>query len=275
MGDWSAIGAGNRNSTEGEDTGNTSGTLLANGGVANAKGSYTQVVASTPFAAQGFLLTAYGNSNQSCLLDVAVGAAAAEQVIISNFLVAFCANSPTGVFFPVPVPAASRMAMRTQAVYASQNQYGQVTLLSQGFLPGAPLSRVETWGADTSDSGGTNIEPGGTPDTKGAYSQLVASTTFDVRALVIVIGGGVQRYHPSYRWLVDIAVGAAASEEIILSDIGFCGEAAANFYGDILPKTVGPLPVHIPAGTRVAARAQCNDLNAAYRVFDIAIYGIG
>ena len=273
MGDWSAIGAGNRYSTEGEDSANTRGTLLANGGVANAKGNYTQIIASTPFDAQGFLLTAYANSNQDCLLDVAVGAAT-EQVIVPNFLLSFCMNNPTGVYFPIPIPASTRVTMRTQSGYASQNQYGQITLLSQGFLPGAPLGRVEAWGADTTDSGGTSVDPGGTAHTKGLYSQLIASTAFDVRAVIIVIGGGGTRYRPTYRWLVDIAVGAA-TEQIILPDIGFGAEGASNFYGDIQPKTVGPLPVHIPAGTRVAARAQCNDLNAAYRVFDIAIYGIG
>lgn len=274
MGDWPGIGAGNRSSTEGENTATTRGATVTAGGSAHTKGSYTQLVASSPFDAQGFLLNVYNNTRAYYLLDVAVGAATSEQVILPNFFHSFDFYQPSAVYFPIPIPAGSRVAVRNQSSTGSAVQYAEVTLLSQGFLPGSSLGRVEAWGADTSDSAGATVDPGAVAHTKGAYTQLIASTAFDVRAIVIDIGA-TSIYRAGYYWLMDVALGAAASEQIILPDIMLAGTVAASLYGDILPKTIGPLPVHIPAGTRVAIRAQAFDTNATYRVFDAVIYGIG
>jgi len=41
------------------------------------------------------------------------------------------------------------------------------------------------------------------------------------------------------------------------------------------PPVLGPFPVAIPSGSRIAARAQCNISDATDRLFDVAVYGVG
>lgn len=90
-----------------------------------------------------------------------------------------------------------------------------------------------------------------TPNTKGSWVQIDASTAQDVVGLWIgsLITIGISATDTSM--LLDIGIGAAASEAVVVSNIpvgGLAGGAttARMFY----------LPIHIPAGTRIAGRIQ-------------------
>jgi hypothetical protein len=59
---------------------------------------------------------------------------------------------------------------------------------------------------------------------------------------------------------------------VVLPNIGFTMQFATNACWS--PNTVGPLPVDIPAGTRIAARMQASITDATDRLMDVIVYGI-
>jgi hypothetical protein len=83
-------------------------------------------------------------------------------------------------------------------------------------------------------------------------------------------GGGDASRAAITRWYIDLAIGAGGSEQIIMSNfLATCGT------GVDMPFITGGflLPFFIPAGTRIAARAQCNVNTAGDRTFDMNLWG--
>lgn len=274
MSGWAAI-EGQRVSAQGIAAANSRGTTLTGSATVNTKGSYSEIVSSTPIDAIGFFV----NVNDIIavadnLVDLAIGGAGSEQVILENMTV----SSGTGTtyrgqpwFFPVPIPAGTRLAGRVQSTSASLTVRIAVYLLAQGFLPSEPLSRITTYGAAAADSGGTSIDPGGTANTKGAWSQIVASTTNPITALMLGIGNQVNNVRTGAEWLIDIGVGGAGSEQVIVPNF----HAKAVTTDDTVCPTCTPLfYVSVPAGSRLAVRAQSDNTDATDRLFDAILYGV-
>jgi hypothetical protein len=89
--------------------------------------------------------------------------------------------------------------------------------------------------------------------TKGAYAEVIASTSAAGTMLVLIFSG-VQTSNANTATLVDIATGAAGSETIIIPNIAI-GGSAQSAVRDIAGVAL-TLPVNIPAGTRLSARIQ-------------------
>ena len=87
----------------------------------------------------------------------------------------------------------------------------------------------------------------GTANVKGSYSQLTASCN-EVSYLIVMVNKG-SATATDYQ-LVDIAIGGAGSEQIILPNLRSSQTSSA---GHLVPCLYG-YPVKIPAGTRIAAR---------------------
>jgi hypothetical protein len=121
---------------------------------------------------------------------------------------------------------------------------------------------TETIGIDTTASRGTLVTAGNS-DAKGSYAEVAASTSFDYAGIVVAPGFN----SALARYAIDIAVGAEASEQVILPDF-LIGE---NTLGPYHPMFV---PVGIPAGSRLAVRAQ-NSLAAGTNTLRFTGIGIG
>lgn len=107
----------------------------------------------------------------------------------------------------------------------------------------------ETIGADTGATGGTTVTGSVTAHTKGAWAQLVASSAAAASWIEVIIGFpsvGAQQY------MVDIGVGGAGSEAVLLPNLHFEGISADSGTAHYI------FPVAIAAGTRVSARCQSN-----------------
>lgn len=267
---------GQRVEEGGADAATSQGATITANASADTKGTYTQLIASTAFASTSIMV--YGaevpTANTDFLLDIAIGAAASEVVILSNLY--FGAGQGSVIYgnpfiFPIAIPAGTRISARVQSDTGSETITVNVHLIGQGFLPAQPLSIVDTYGANTADTGGVSVDSGSSADTKGAYSEVVASTTRDMREFTVAIGNQVNGIRASYVWLFDIAIGAAASEVIIVPDIAL----ACSSTSDILFPHNIRVPLRIPAGTRIAARSQCSGTNSADRLFDVFVYGVG
>lgn len=265
---------GTRLETEGALTASSQTATVASNAAANTKGVYTEMVASSGFDAKGFILIGRTNTanNRDWLLDIAFGAAASEVDKVSNLL--YCAagsdNPPLVVYLPIPIPAGTRISMRGQSSTGAQNIQTEIILIANNLSIPLSVQRIETNGANTADSGAQQLDPGATANTKGAYAQLTASSGFVYRYVVVIIGNQAQSTRTAITWLVDIATGAAASEQVIISNIACrCPLANVNLYSCFV------IPVEIPAGSRIAARCQASANTATNRLIDCEVIGIG
>lgn len=267
---------GQRVENAGANTAVSRGTTITSG-AAHTKGStYTTLIASTAFDASAiWIMLDDCPAGNDFLIDIAIGAASSEVIICSNLYGGTSTGSlvyGANYFVPIKITAGTRVSARCQATGASQAIRVSALLFAQGFLPGQPLSLVTTYGDATADSGGTSIDPGGTANTKPAtFTEIVASTTYPIRALIVAFGNQANAVRTSASWLVDVAIGAASSEQIIFPNIVLNASSSPD---TVLPQTTPPLPVNIPAGTRLSARAQCDIIDATDRLFDVIIYGV-
>jgi len=271
MGEWS-ISSDARLVTVGQTAASSTGTTVT-AGTANVKGVWAQISAATPVNASGVIvMLASLSANGDYLIDIGIGAAGFESVLIRNILYCRRADDACAHFrFDVGVPAGSRLVARAQSTASSPTVVVAAMLLSYGFPGLSHLGLVLDYGTAVADSGGTGVDPGATLNTKNSWAELVAATSWPIRALVMAIGNQNNSARTTATWLLDIAVGAAGQEHAIIPDIIL----SANSSGDLMqPPVLGPFPVAIPSGSRIAARAQCSISDATDRLFDVAVYGV-
>ena len=274
MADWPLLADNQFVRAAGENAAASTGTSLTCG-VANTKGAWVELEAATEQDASWALVRIVDPSagTHDYLVDIGIGAAAAETVVIPNVLLCYRSGGAEAHAFlvPVAIPAGSRVAARAQSSAVSPTLKVEVMLFGGGFKQSSAPALVTVYGVDLTDSGGTPIDPGGVAHTKGAYSEIAAATAQDANWLVLGVGNQRNAGRTLAHWLVDIAVGAAGSERIIVPDLLIQAGTTTPLIG---PTTI-PLPVFVPAGSRLAVRAQCSIIDATDRTFDAIIWGAG
>ncbi len=272
MPDFSLLGGANRTEEGGADATDSGGVTITSSASTHTKGAYGQLIASTGFNAYGIYVMHSRVDAGEYLIDVAVGGAGSEQVklpnLMSNGTKTFMGSA---FFFPVHIAAGSRVSARAQSNGSSKTVDVTVLLVGTPFPNPSALGRVTAYGINTADTGAVGVDPGGTANTKGSYAEIDASIANSIRLIYIAFGVQNNGVRTSAFQLLDIAVGAAASEQIIIPDLFVLQNAGDD---RLVPSPIGPLPVNIPAGTRVAARAQSSIIDASDRLFDVAIYGV-
>lgn len=247
-------------------TASSDATAVAGSATANVKGAWVEVSASWP----GYGGVAFTGqlSFYDHLFDIAVGALGSEVVIAENLYLGHGSTMRLMPLYtlPISINAGERVSVRVQAGFAS--------LVPNVFVYSAPvqkvLGRCTTYGADTADSGGVSVDPGSTANTKGAWHEIAASTTNDIKALILTLGNAGDSSRTTCKFLVDVGIGAAGSEQVIISNYG---AAARSEHDCVLPQVSQLIDVSIPAGSRIAVRAQCDITTAGDRLFDAIIYG--
>lgn len=255
-----------------EQAQNSRGTGIAPGGVANTKGNYGELISSTPFDAHGVLIHLEGPMDVSsrALADISIGPLGSEQIILTNLHVdATNRNVAASFHFPIGIPEKTRISARVQHNGTAAHVRLAGHLYSSGFADFSPLSKVVTYGADTTDSGGATIDPGAVAGTKGAWTGVATNTTSHISQLLMAIGSGANGTRSNTSWLVDVGIGPAGQETLLEENIPLVFNG-----GYIQPKIIGPKPVSIPNGTRVSIRASCTNTDATDRLFDIVLYGV-
>ncbi len=121
------------------------------------------------------------------------------------------------------------------------------------------------------DTGGTQFDPGAVANTKGAWAELDPSIANEIRMMMIALGQNDLTATSKAFYLVDIGVGAAGSEQVIIADY----PVARDSSGDRpQPQLTPPIPVNIPAGSRLAVRAQCSLTTPNNRELEMIVYGV-
>lgn len=99
----------------GTSAGDSGGTGITSGN--GSKSAYVEIIGSTTKRYYGLIIATSGQSGLPAgtyiLIDVAVGAGAAEQIIIPNYGCQLAGGTPNpSCFFPVDIPAGTRLAVR-------------------------------------------------------------------------------------------------------------------------------------------------------------------
>jgi len=95
----------------------------------------------------------------------------------------------------------------------------------------------------------------GTTNTKGAWVEIVSSCPSGVNEIIVTMQGADGASSTHLTWLLDVGIGAAGSEVVLIPDIHHHSYDTAS--GNAVYSR-SQFPAAIPAGTRIAIRAQCS-----------------
>lgn len=254
------------------------GTTVSSSVSANTKGSWVQLISSLPADAVYVTVFVSGfdlNNSNFGAVDIGVGASGSEIPIINN-LIFMGGRSLASVFtaqvytFPLSVPAGTRISARTQTNNGNDGLFVNCVFHDGSLTQIEGCAGVDAIGFLSASTTGTVIDPGATASTKGAYTQLVASTSRDYLGFFWNINGAGQTASDYSSGFVDIAIGASGSEQIIMPDCFYCVDGSIGFTsGD-----GGFIPIQIPAGSRIAARSSNFNNVATSRVIGLTLYGV-
>ena len=200
------------------DNAGSGGAAVTAGGSANTLGAWTEVIASTPFDAVGVLVMVDAGQSSSLVLNTLVnigrGAASSEQVLIPNLMAGhadgwFASNMEQSYFFPLFIPAGTRLSAQAQSVNASRAVEVGIWLVGGSRVPGRwHGNRVTAYGADTANSTGTTVTQGTSPSWSSAV-QIAASTANPIRALQMGFDLGADTTAANRRFIGRVGVGSS------------------------------------------------------------------
>jgi hypothetical protein len=238
--------------------------------------TYTTLIATTSYKAYGIFVgchaTSTASTRESFLVDIAIGAASSEVVIIPNLLAGNQAASSTTsgmgsyYYFPIIIPANVRISATCQSDTAADTVFVDVHLV-QHAIPGAWYgSRVTAYGADTATSTGVSMSPGNS--TYATDVNLSASTTNPIKYLQIGTDIYTNSAGATQRGLMRITAGTS----ILAQDLPYCEVTTlettqfthANFI-------LSQMRFNIPAGVALKISAM---RNAAAASRGWAAYGV-
>ena len=236
----------------------------------DVKGAWVEIVASTSAAANMMYLTlsdtGQSSLNTGVLLDIGIGSAGSESVVIENIPCGWTGSVNSAITlhqFPIAIPAGTRISARCQAFIASDTVNVRINLASlpDFFAHGS----VTTIGAATTDSRGTNLPSNDT------YVELIASTSQQYRAIVMIpcLGSTTNPAVAGETSLYTLGIGAAGSEVAVMT------MNATSTTGELLfvaldTRNMIYAPANpIPQGIRIAVK---QSIGRNYR--DVIIYGV-
>lgn len=255
----------------GVDTANSSANTFTSG--TSSEGSWSELVTATAFDVNHIIIQIDHDSGgvEEFLLDLGVGGAGVEQPLVTDMPLSGRQDNyhnPLIYSFPLHIPEGTRVAIRGQGTN-SNSLKAVARLFGNGFDGRQGCSEAFGIGINSSTFRGQVMEPGGVANTKGAYVELTPSLADDINGFAVAIGNNDNAIiNANTNQLVDIAVGGAGSEEIIVSNHWFRTSTAENR---------APVPfydIRIPAGTRIAARMQSTNTDATDRLKTIALVGV-
>jgi hypothetical protein len=260
---------------------NSRGTGITPNATAHTKGSWTELIsAAQNLHGAAWVMVTFGETTVAAatyFVDIGIGAAASEQVIIPNLYQQYAATIQPGTksyLLPLSIPAGVRVAARCQTNATSGNVvFTQIHLISATMMSSVGAGQVEACGAVTATTLGTSIDPGGTANTDATpWVQLIASTGFSYRWLCVEAGNATDlAYGATFGSLLDIGTGAASSEVSIIDDLYMISSSGV----DAPLGAHWSFPVNIPQGSRISARHRTSSITAGDRVLEVIAWGCG
>lgn len=249
----------------------STGTLLTAHASANTKGAWVALGTLDIDAISLILRVGVNSGAIDALIDLAVGQSSDEQIVQPNILYTTPAVGCEVSAFRLPhlltrgLPVWARMQANTGGASLRTVAYAVAGPVAYG------LPRHATWGADTSDSGGTSYDPGTSAHPNlGPWVQMVSAAPFHVKALALGIGNGGDYARSTATWHWRFGVGPA-NDEIQIAEL----DASVDQIRDApVPGFLGWFSVNIPKGSRLSVASSCS-ITGADRVVDVVLYGAG
>lgn len=245
MSDWAV----NRNSGATADVPTLPSTYnsgITGGGSGNTKGSWTEAKSAVPFDVLGIIATFQSQPSAYQVLDIAIGAGGSEQIVVPNWPLSQALSGTHAnncQYIPIFIPAGSRVALRSQG--SSGSAFATFKLV---FVAGAygGIQPPQRWKDYTQIAGapyGIATTPGS--GSKGSYAELASASEFTSKWLSLSVMGATSPEDIN----IDLAIGAASSEQVIIPDLYYSIENLGVQW---------VFPFTIPGGFRIASRAKTN-----------------
>ena len=235
---------------------------------ANTKGVWYTQDPSTDYACDGLIVSFGSFGTVNLLGDIAVGAAAAETIIIPNMITSGNGHS-THIYVPIHIPAGSRVAGRVAASTGSTSGYFSVMGVTSHLWSSPTGGRVVDLATVSANSRGTALDGGAVYNTYPAsFTTIVASTTDRISAICMVAAGNNNAAPANATSMVQVAIGAASSEVVLAEVPGLTTSALMPSFAPFW------LPADIPAGSRISARLKIQTTDATDRVIQFGLYGL-
>ncbi len=203
-------------------------------------------------------------------IDIGIGAESSERVILPLPRPDYGGDIDVTRVLTVPITirAGERVSIRPESAAAVD-----VLINLSGSMN--PLVRTDLRRADkigvVSQSAFVAPDPGGTADTKGLYSQLVASTSNEYKSIVVMFANMNNGDTTDTDSIFDLAIGADGSEVIIIPDM-WCRRIGRLVRAD---GALRSFDIRIPAGVRLSARcASDNNTGGVRDLTGIALIGL-
>jgi hypothetical protein len=256
---------------------NVEGTDLTSG-LANTKGAYVELLSAANNTSNStsievvLQMNVSGTVTAQLLIDIAIGGAGSEEVIIPN-LWYYSDNSllhnVDTAYFPINIPEGVRISARMQSDLASVIAPLHINLTNSGFQQPASLSEVVDIGTDTSITGAVLVARSTTPGVFGSWVEIIASTVDEYSGFLVCAHRAADSWANTLALAYDVGVGSAGNEEIIM-ELSYATQGATETgHGMVTPYK----PINIAKGSRLAIRAVGNANNSDLD-YEYAIYGV-
>lgn len=231
-------------------------------GSTNTKGSWAQVVSATDRDWYGFWISfsaavSPSGLNAAQLVDVGIGGAGSETVLVPNILAGGRFPTTTGtislvdcaLYVPIGIAKGTRIAVRTQAASASRicrvNMWGE----SGSSAPRPIYSGCDTYGIDLSTSKGVELTSNASANTFGSWTNVGGTTSRNYQA--ILISAQVPAITTVNNRVYIVEGGYSSTGYMRLA----AGTSTNESWGTAIPaQYVGQ---NIPSGTQLQARISC------------------
>lgn len=244
-------------------------TTVTASATAHTKGAWVEAVASTTEQTVALLValattTNLSNTDTSTLLDVGIGAAGSEVVVVADLQVGW-KSAQQSWMLPLAVPAGARIALRCQSVVSSRTVgVTVVPAFGSGVAGGSPAGPCVAYGASASTSAGVVLTPG--TNGFGSWAEVSPATSERIDAVAVSLGGNARMSSISRPFLLEVGTGASGSEVPIFATGGWMSSAEAV---DVAVP-VSPCALAVPAGARLAARVAAE---ATSQTLDLIVHG--
>lgn len=250
------------------------GTSVAANSTPNTKAaSFTQLIASTSFDAQLLVVKVSGsyssNTDTSMLLDIAIGAAAGETVIVPNLLCGYGGSASNGVWvrypFPLAVPAGSRISACAQAAVGSQTCRVLVELFGGPRDPASVWcgSQVVAYGITLASSKGQTVTAG---NSGSEGSATAIGTTTQAHSALVVGCQGAGTYTASIAYHFDVGIDTS-STSWLAQDCVWINQTS----GEVVTWSAEPIFAPVPSGTVLV---MAGEASGTANNLDFALYGV-
>jgi hypothetical protein len=150
-----------------------------------------------------------------------------------------------------------------------------MALLQKAYLGATPLFKDVAWYEDNytavNDSGEVTVTANSSAHTKGAWSELIASTSANASLLVLnvteISASGV-----STETLIDIGVGGSGSESAVIPNVAVGGALTSN---TVQAGIIVAIPIKLASGSRISARIQSVVTGGKTAVVQAFLYSVG